>query len=697
MLHANEEAEHIADQFPEHDVETVKAMLDATEDLEPEMTVSVASDLASDLDKPAGPSKTSFIRKAKALLSNDVVSRAFSVAADGVSWRRLARAVIAVVAGTAILATPAIAVWLICDSSSFDPLGSPGLSASLHGGSDGLQEVFRWSFIAACSWLAFWLCTGFFYLLPFCIRNGYEEVAFRCISFVRRFAPSPSLACKPCTGCPGDKSGALSDAAWRRIKHFLALSLYLTCLITLATTRFLIHRLVGTYDTYVQASSSTGTTRWASARFYALAIPDAAFVVAMAVLIEKWLIQRIAVYFHGRNYEGRVNENNFCLQTLQVIRARIHAWNRWWKQQRVKRHFDRKDAIPVNPIAGTSSGHAKRGSTLHTPSFTDVEQAAQAVFDTLRTASFVCGRRSPDMPAGGALRDFLVEDDFLPFCRNAETARRFARMLDQDENGNLTRQEVVNGITRIYSERDTLDQALACNSSFVQKLDSLLLSLAVVVSSFYWLSLFDASVWSSVTAFGGFALGLKFVFEASASASFISILFSLVVHPYDIGDTITIDNGPSTYTVIDIDLWTTTLNGPNGLAYISNIVLSDSIIGNIRRSEWQLELLSVRIAPPSDPRALRPALSCLEASLVGFAISNPRDFQPTVRLQSITLESATSTTLSILVPHRSNFFDARLADGRRRRMTVRLGHALQEVGLEQSPIDRDWGRVLQLP
>ena len=697
-MHASNESGHNVDQLPGHDIEAVKAMLDATEELESETGISATSDFAPDLDKLAGPDKVSFIRKAKALLSNDVVSPVFSLVADSVSCQKLVLTAIGIVAGTAILASPAITVWLICDRSAFDPLGPPGLRASLHGGSNGLQETFRWSLIGACSWLTFWLCNVFFYLLPFCIRNGYEGAILRCVSAVRRFfSPRADFPCKPCAGCADDKSSVLSDVTWRHIKHFLALSFYLTCLITLATTRLLIHRLVGTYDTYVQGSNSTDAIKWASARFYALAIPDAALIVAVAVLIEKWLIQRIAVYFHGRNHKARVSENNFCLQTLQVIRTRMRAWNRWWKQQKLKRQFDRKeDAVPFNPITGIS-GPSKRSATLHTSSFTNVEQVAQDIFDTLRIASFVCSRQNACTLAGEALRDFLVEKDFLPFCRNAETARRFARMLDQDENGNLTRQEVVSSIKRIYDERDALDQALACNDSFVRKLDGLLLSLAVVFSSFYWLSLFDTSVWSSLTAFGGFALGLKFVFEASASASFIAIIFSLVVHPYDIGDVITIDNGPSAYTVIDIDLWTTTLNGPNGLAYISNVLLSDSIIGNIRRSEWQLELISIRVTPLSDPRALRSTLSCLQAKLVDFATSNPRDYQSSLRIQSVVLESATSIALSILIPYRSNFFDARLMDGRRQRMTIKLAHALQESGLEHSPVNRDWGRVLQLP
>src|SRR5262249_55944212 len=155
--------------------------------------------------------RTSFIRKAKALLSNDVVSRVFSFAADGVSCRKLTLAAVGAVAGTAGLGSPAVAVWLAYDSSVFDPLGPPGLPASLHGGSNGLREFFRWSLIAACSWLTFWFCTVFFFLLPFCIRNGYEGAILRRVSSVRHFfSPSASFACKPCTDCPGDKSSVLS-------------------------------------------------------------------------------------------------------------------------------------------------------------------------------------------------------------------------------------------------------------------------------------------------------------------------------------------------------------------------------------------------------------------------------------------------------------------------------------------------------
>ena len=160
-------------------------------------------------------------------------------------------------------------------------------------------------------------------------------------------------------------------------------------------------------------------------------------------------------------------------------------------------------------------------------------------------------------------------------------------------------------LARIYDERDRITQSLSCNSNYILRLDGLLLAIFLPCASFYWLSMFDASIWQSLTAIGGTALGLKFAFESSASSTFISIIFALVMHPYDIGDIIVIDNGPIGYTVLDVGLWTTTLNGPNGLVYVPNLNLVESVIGNVRRSEWQLDLMPVRITPPSDPKMLR--------------------------------------------------------------------------------------------
>ena len=78
-------------------------------------------------------------------------------------------------------------------------------------------------------------------------------------------------------------------------------------------------------------------------------------------------------------------------------------------------------------------------------------------------------------------------------------------------------------------------------------------------------------------------------------------------------------------------------------------------------------------------------------------MANPRDYQPNPRIRGLDFESSTAHAFQLLIPYKSNFYDAKLTDERRRRFVRHVLHVLTELGIEQAPINKDWGRVLNLP
>ena len=673
------------------DVEAVKAMLDQ------ETTTPYPIETQNDAEHVTGSSGTrrrSLFGRARSLISNDAIGRIFHLNdTDRVCLVAMLKKMSALILGTAILATPAIILWFTTQHSRFDPFGTPGVESASHNRSSILQGTFRWSVITSLTWAVYWGCDVFFHVLPGLIRGIIEWGILRSFAWIKgrlvRQVERPS--CQNACANAIEEKARLSDGTWRSVKHFLAISPYITNVITATVLTRLVTILIGTYDMYarLQLNGKSQAPKWISATFYLLNLPTGLPIFSVAFLLEKWVIQRFAIYFHSKNYERRIEENNFALSTLHIIKSRVKKWRKWQAQQATRRRHQMHHL--QSPLLAPIS---MKDASKDTHSTGESEAIAQDIFDTIRHAAFMCCK---DRAEGDTPREFLIEKDFYPFCKASEDATRFARMLDQDGNGDLTRREVLDGISRIHDERDNLTQSLSCSSNYILKLDTLLMTLFLLCASFYWLSLFDASIWHSLTAVGGTALGLKFAFESSASSTFISIIFTLAMHPYDIGDIIILDNAPSLYTVLEVGLWTTTLNGPNGLVYVPNTTLAEGIIGNVRRSEWQLDIMPMRIAPPSDPRMLRPLLAQLESRLVEFAMENPRDYQPNPRTRNLDFESSEAVAFQLVIPYRSNFYDTKLTDERRRRFVRNVLVVLTELGIEQPPVNKDWGRVLSLP
>ena len=106
---------------------------------------------------------------------------------------------------------------------------------------------------------------------------------------------------------------------------------------------------------------------------------------SVAFLLEKWIIQRLAIYFHSKNYKKRIEENNFALSTLHIIRSRVKRWRKWQAQQANRKKYE--EHPPQSPLVMPISmndlfqGHNLTGES---------EAIAQDIFDTIRHAAYTC-------------------------------------------------------------------------------------------------------------------------------------------------------------------------------------------------------------------------------------------------------------------------------------------------------------------
>jgi small-conductance mechanosensitive channel len=112
-------------------------------------------------------------------------------------------------------------------------------------------------------------------------------------------------------------------------------------------------------------------------------------------------------------------------------------------------------------------------------------------------------------------------------------------------------------IVQFYEEKRAIEKGLRDLGHTVGKLDDILMLITLVILVLIWLAIFNVSIQSYIVGAGSVLITASFVIGNSAKNVFDSIIFLFVLHPYDVGDKVEIEN--VVYTVKEIALMTTVL------------------------------------------------------------------------------------------------------------------------------------------
>ena len=343
---------------------------------------------------------------------------------------------------------------------------------------------------------------------------------------------------------------------------------------------------------------------------------QAAFLIALAVLLEKACVQNIAAYFHSQHYRERVEKNNFAMHALHQVRKVLHLRIGTSLKNKPKERM-------VSLTRASGAKEAMRRDSIYTGGLDKQLGAEDASNMTmLSTESLGIVANAMFDAIAGPAREHLVFEDFINLLPSGDDAPRFFAFLDTDSNGNISRKEWHEGITkRIFAEREMIIASLIANSAVIQRIDRLMLVVALVLSIFYWLPIFDASLLQSFTAIASTTLTLSFLFESFVSGTVASIFFLLLTHPFDVGDVIVVEG--VWYAVVDINLMESVLCGPtNQLTYVSNSWLSECAVSNHRRSIN----ISETITLPVDTHASPSQVLHLEKLIQQYTVEHGREF-----------------------------------------------------------------------
>ncbi|UZJ55845.1 hypothetical protein CBS101457_005165 [Exobasidium rhododendri] len=470
---------------------------------------------------------------------------------------------------------------------------------------------------------------------------------------------------------------------------------------------------------------------------YIFRVIQAFFGSSIIVLVEKLLLQIVAINFHKTALKDRLESNQGALKALDALHDSKYLASGYNDRRQTGQWAKSLGGfVTGGSRAGTPGvGHASRPSRdifagyfnnqqhqpsgKKTPSSADSPQnkrgtgtptekeARKANFanqlsDALATATMKNSRLYRGKTAKSQLsarklakklftalghnRETLVAEDFYPFFATPEEAQAAFKHFDADNNGDISKTEMRDAVQRIYREKRALATSIKDMSSAVSKLDGVLLGIALVVIVFIWLLIFNGdNTVANIAPLSTFVVGFSFIFGNSAKTLFESMVFIFATHPYDVGDLVCVDD--NFMFVVEFGLISTTFRTVvNQYIVAPNAVLAQTkMIINCRRSGNQWETTNIQVGYDS---TLLEMIDDLRSRLRAWVKTKDREWAGGLDININEIETGQNAVeLTIAMEHKGNWQSWGDRWNRRTQLMRQVKIVCQELGIRyQLPV-----------
>ena len=426
------------------------------------------------------------------------------------------------------------------------------------------------------------------------------------------------------------------------------------------------------------------------------------FVWTILNLVEKFLLQLIAINYHSRTYSDRIDLNKFQINAL----AQMYAYSRTKFTDKEDLGEDQNDSNPngshftKKPLE--YAGKAQKVAKGALGKVGDVAGAVAADFTGRKATS----RNDPQQVVLALLRtgsgsqglarrlyrtykrdgfDSIVSNDLKVTFENDEEAETVFAMLDKDYNGDLSMEELEAVLVEIGRERKAITSSLKDLDSVVSRLGNVLDIFVFIITLMVFLSLISTSAAGVLTSAGSTILALSWLFSTTAVEFLQSVIFVFVKHPFDVGDRITVYGNTGAaglgddYFVKQISLLYTEFKKMEGhIVQAPNSYLSTLFILNHRRSGALAEAVPIVIKFGTT----LDQVETFRLRLQEFTASERRDYQSHVITEMREVTNNFSVTLNVVFFYKSSWQNEGLRLQRRNKFICMLMIILQEVGIQ---------------
>jgi len=424
----------------------------------------------------------------------------------------------------------------------------------------------------------------------------------------------------------------------------------------------------------------------------------AIFVGAVLNFVEKIIIQLIAISFHLRTYQDRIELNKFQIASLTKL------------YQFSKEKITMEDTEFEVP-SGTASGARTPGQL--------VKEAQKSTMEGIKKFGDVAGKIAGDFTGRQVIQSthphqvvltllgstsgsqVLARRLYRTFAReetqtvhsedlrhafdNDDEANAAFSMFDKDMNGDISMEELEAVCVEIGRERKAITASLKDLDSVVSKLDDVFMFIVFVVVILVFISLISTSAAGVLTSAGSTLLALSWLFSATAQEFLQSIVFVFVKHPFDVGDRVGIYGNTGSqlkgddYFVKEIALLYTEFKKMEGhVVQAPNSYLNTLFILNQRRSGGLAEAVPVTIKFGTTLDQIEQ----LRNKLLDFVRAEKREYQPNILTELREVSEAHSITLNVVFFYKSNWQNELLRLQRRNKFICALMVSMQELGIE---------------
>ena len=238
-------------------------------------------------------------------------------------------------------------------------------------------------------------------------------------------------------------------------------------------------------------------------------------------------------------------------------------------------------------------------------------------------------------------RDYIVMEDLRELVP-AESVQEAFGVLDRDDSGQATLQEIQESVSEVFRERRNLAETLQDTRNIVGRLDWIFCVVLQILNCFVFLAIFDANVKQIWLTFSSAIILFSFIFSSSLRSVYEATVFLLGTHPYDVGDQVQLDNG-DTLTVDRMSIMTTQfIKGDNSRMYIPNAKLSQQSITNLTRSEKKIDSFRVFV----DFNTPAATFTELQEEVQRFMDDNPQDYCGECTVQAVAFQDPLKIQLS---------------------------------------------------
>ncbi|KAA8914983.1 Mechanosensitive ion channel-domain-containing protein [Sphaerosporella brunnea] len=418
------------------------------------------------------------------------------------------------------------------------------------------------------------------------------------------------------------------------------------------------------------------------------------FVATILNLIEKIIIQLIAISFHMRTYADRIELNKFQISSLSKLYKHAKEAEKDFEadNEKTQRNTSLNPKVVlrtaatgaqkavrtvgdvVGKIAGDFTGRQINSST----------SPQQVVLTLLQSTegSNVLGRRlyrsfvRPD-------EENVHADDLRSAFTDDDEAEAAFTMFDRDLNGDISCEEMELACVEISRERKAISASLKDLDSVVGKFDDCLTFIVAVIVIMVFLSLISKSTAGVLTSASSSILALSWLFSATAQEFLASLIFVFIKHPFDVGDRVDIYNTGhgtiDTFYVREIALMYTEFKKPEGsIVQAPNSLLNTLFILNMRRTGGLAEAVPIvcKFGTTLDQ------IEELRERLLEFVKSEKREYQGKIITELREIPDMHSVKLNVVFFYKSNWQNELVRLQRRNKFMCTLMCCVQEIGIE---------------